>query len=639
MAIAAGLPTGVGICVLAQQHGVVPASTGWMSSLSLGSVGLGAVAHMVSGKMSAPPSLETPIAMEAEIDAAPVPGGTPTEMASPADAAAVEAMPTEGAIPSRSGEAAPVDAPATAVEMAMAGGGIVGSVRGMEERDPPRSAFALVDCPSVAHVGQPIEVVIGLSPQPTPGVVGGEMHRPPTSVGSYVLTIDVVADGFELSSNEKWRNDLVVTADDPYPTVSLHVAASPQEVDVQPRSIQAIYAIEGQTIGLAVRPVAVLKDQSVVTNVSTGQPVPLDISIPTDQNPPDMTIRILVPSEEKEGLLRVSVDTPYGDVTKPEASFIVDIGQDAASYAARLVKQVGTREGQPGLYEFLLGTGKDIAAQLPSEFWSMFADIAKKVGDRNPTILILSQEPYIPWELAVADPVIDPKMPPFLAAQASVGRWILAERGPKLPPPTRLRVEKCAVICGAYVGPDGQRLLEAEEEGKLLQEAYAAAEVNADMREVLDCLKGTPPAEVLHFAVHGCYDPGQVDSGLALTDGTVLASEQIRSRTLGSAPLVFLNACQVGSGDETLGDYSGIAAAFLHAGASGVIAPLWSIRDALAKDIALRFYEGVFGGVPPAEVFRRERGVFQDLHETASATYLAYQFYGHPALMVERASS
>ena len=70
---------------------------------------------------------------------------------------------------------------------------------------------------------------------------------------------------------------------------------------------------------------------------------------------------------------------------------------------------------------------------------------------------------------------------------------------------------------------------------------------------------------------------------------------------------MFLNACQVGMAGETLGQYGGMAQAFVEAGASAVIAPLWSVKDDVARDISLRFYQAVFSGTSPAEFLRAER--------------------------------
>ena len=61
--------------------------------------------------------------------------------------------------------------------------------------------------------------------------------------------------------------------------------------------------------------------------------------------------------------------------------------------------------------------------------------------------------------------------------------------------------------------------------------------------------------------------------GLIMVDGTVLNGNKVLARPLDGA-FVFLNACQVGAGNEILGGASGLAADFVHAGASGVVAPL-----------------------------------------------------------------
>jgi CHAT domain-containing protein len=95
---------------------------------------------------------------------------------------------------------------------------------------------------------------------------------------------------------------------------------------------------------------------------------------------------------------------------------------------------------------------------------------------------------------------------------------------------------------------------------------------------------------------------------------------------------VFLNACQVGSGAKVLGNYAGIAGAPVREG-SRVVAPLWSVDDAVAREVAVRFYRRVVEeGQPPAEVFRQERARFTDDADGVSSTYLAYQFFGNPAM-------
>jgi CHAT domain-containing protein len=118
-----------------------------------------------------------------------------------------------------------------------------------------------------------------------------------------------------------------------------------------------------------------------------------------------------------------------------------------------------------------------------------------------------------------------------------------------------------------------------------------------------------------------------------LTDGQTLDPFAVEGSDLGKAPFVFLNACQVGAGNKILGSYGGMAAAFLDAGAAGVVAPLWSVKDTIARDIAESFYRQTADGtVGPAAALREARKGFAAGPQAQSATYLAYQFFGHPAL-------
>jgi hypothetical protein len=280
---------------------------------------------------------------------------------------------------------------------------------------------------------------------------------------------------------------------------------------------------------------------------------------------------------------------------------------------------------------------------MPLAFWDVLAQAAGHASgeSRTATVFILSEEPYVPWELAIVESRIhnDPAVPPFLGAQAAVGRWVLAQRRPTLPPPVAVNVNSMAVISGEYKRQGWSRLIEAEAEAAAIAQAYGATAVNADSNYVLQCLGGVPPAEALHFAVHGIYDPESVENGIVLTDGLTLDPLQVKGSILGSTPFVFLNACQVGSANRVLGDYGGMAEAFLYAGAAGVVAPLWSIDDVVAREIALRFYEQAFAGTPPAEVLRRERAAFNVARGADSATCLAYIWYGHPSLKLTRGPS
>ena len=276
-----------------------------------------------------------------------------------------------------------------------------------------------------------------------------------------------------------------------------------------------------------------------------------------------------------------------------------------------------------------------MSENVPQQFFDLLAAVAPIAAkeQRAARVLLLSEEPYVPWELATVEPALDASAPPFLSAQADVGRWSFGQRRPSLPPPIEVDARRTSRSSAASIPTRPGASSTPRKKPQTLVQRWHATSVDAAAAAVLECLKGTPPADVLHFAVHGTYAPEGVLEGLILVDGERLDPMVVKGCPLARAPFVFLNACQVGSSNEVLGDYSGLAAAFLHAGAAAVVAPLWSIDDAAAKELALRFYARTFGdGVPPASVLRDERRAFAGPDGDGAATRLAYQYFGHPAL-------
>jgi hypothetical protein len=452
-----------------------------------------------------------------------------------------------------------------------------------------------------------------------------------------MLTVQVVADGFSLTEGA-WRRELPVTATEPYPTTTYHLRADPQHAEVWARPIQALFSIDGQTVGVAIRTIAVVARADLLGAApAVAKPTASVIAVVPRKDAPDLTARITYSDAVSDGRLLWTFETTH-DLPIPPEEVVTDVGSRPQAFASDLIAGVASHRNDPGLIEFLTGIGRSVADKVPEVFFTLLAAVAAKI-DRPPRVLLLAQEPYVPWELATIEPPLDADVPPFLAAQCDVGRWVFGSRRPTLPPPLAVDAHHVAVVCGVY--PDtAWRLVDAEEEANAIVTRWHAASVNAAAASVLECLKGTPPAGVLHFAVHGTYAPEGVLEGLILVDGERLDPMVVKGCALRGAPFVFLNACQVGSSNEVLGDYSGMAEAFLHAGAAAVVAPLWSIDDAAAKDLALRFYARVFGdGVPPATVLRDERRAYAGPGSDGAATRLAYQFFGHPALVLQNGAA
>lgn len=122
-------------------------------------------------------------------------------------------------------------------------------------------------------------------------------------------------------------------------------------------------------------------------------------------------------------------------------------------------------------------------------------------------------------------------------------------------------------------------------------------------------LKNADGSGYWHVAGHAAWDYRRpAASGLRLSAARLTTMEDIRSLRLSAPPrLVFLSACETAlldvSGD--LNRYSGLATAFLDAGAAGVIGSLWQVEDAATAFLAVRFYDAhIVGGLPPAAALR-----------------------------------
>jgi hypothetical protein len=502
--------------------------------------------------------------------------------------------------------------------------------------DPPRSAYARLEAPEVVPAGREFDLVVGLASAPEEDVAGEPLVRPASSVGDYDLVIQVVADGFTLRSDESWRNQVRVTVAEPYPALTVHLTASAQDAPVLSRAIKATYSTGGQTMGFAVRPIAIVRDPSLLHAAEPVAPEPAhDMAITTEIEAPDLTIQIHRGVRERAGRLLWTFQSPH-PVTLPEGEPDCDIGDEPERYLKRILEGVAQRENEEDLYAYLKGRGREIGDKVPVEVWELLAGVAAHAAPRPPTVLLLSEEPYVPWELAVLEDPIDPLAPPFLAAQTVMGRWVLAPRMPPPNPPDLAEIERLAVVWGRYDSATWKRLEGAEREAATLTNTYEATPVDATKPPVMACLHGTPAAELLHFSMHGQWEQSGLQDGLILTDGKVIDPAVVKGIDLDLHPFVFLNACQVGAGQSLLGDYAGMAEAFLRSGACAVVAPLWAIDDEIARGVAVRFYEEVFAGRSPADVLRRERREFVESKEPMSSTSLAYQFFGHPTMRLRR---
>lgn len=307
-----------------------------------------------------------------------------------------------------------------------------------------------------------------------------------------------------------------------------------------------------------------------------------------------------------------------------------EVGADLDAFPESVAQAIEQCRDTNSLYYDVRGVGTIIGAKVPRTLWSSLKK-ASKLG-RSPNLLLLSEEPFVPWELA-----LESKDSPFLAARARVGRWMLPKDGEDSPwPPAEIRIRRAALVSGRYSGADD--LPKAREEvraiGDHLREVGPSTQitnVEADDEIMLAYLSRQPEDNLLHFAVHGSFDPSSHQDSIIATGGEPLHALAVRSLDLPGRPVVFLNACEAGRGMKLLDLSAGMAESFLTAGASAVIAPLWTIDDDIAHDVSIALYRATLNGnegLPVAEFLRTQLERF--VRGTMSPTSVAYRFFGHP---------
>ncbi len=348
---------------------------------------------------------------------------------------------------------------------------------------------------------------------------------------------------------------------------------------------------------------------------------------------PDLTIEITDPDNTKQHL-HCRVWTPHLPREEVGEVFHWNLDrQTGALVQAYMSEFVKPRLNNEERLLSLKGAGRRLWDATPKRlrdiFWRL-VDLRKLV-----TILIVSEEPYIPWELMIPARAGVPRAP--LGAEFAVGRWLPSDF---VAPGQELVLSRSLVVAPNYPGHQPKPLKHAAAEATLvLQTVPGEAVTPATLTEIRRKLE-TGAATLFHFVCHGAESTSIGIQIIHLEEGQwtslqVLGMDDL-AKAFRSRPLVFLNACEIGRLSSALVGVGGFAKAFIDLGASAVIAPLWSVKDEIAHKVAEEFYEGLAGGarVRPAEIFRKVRSRAYDPADPEAAgedTYAAYCFYGDPS--------
>jgi hypothetical protein len=521
-------------------------------------------------------------------------------------------------------------------------------------------AYPDVQAPSGVGVGDTFTVKVGFSLTLSPSAL---VPGPPiaTLAGPKPEFI-VQISGFGFLFPKGVQQTLIVDRRQPDKDhVTFTVQADPTEGPA-PRILEISYEFAGAVVGRTWAEINVTADTPAHPAPALTGNATL-VGETSDGAAPHLSVDIL--SQPGGAELRWRFHCRYPDIPRPEGEVTTTLTEDSArSFAVQLMRQLPATPTGSTLVKTLRGAGRIIADKLPVEFWTILAQTwARARADREqPRMQLTVTEPWIPWELAWIDANRIEDGAVLLGDDATtgapigqlwqLGRWTTPIRHlfrgdvPASPPASTVDAREMAVIVGTYENTPGITALpQAKEEGTSLSTSYGALELSAQNADVTALMDGDlqhdgHPFEptVIHFAGHGQTDVNNPQfSGLVLADGRKLDALAISGFDLVSRqlPFVFLNACEAGVATETLDNLGGLVGAFLLGGARAFIAPLWKVDDNLARDLAVEFYRRTFeNGESVGEAMRQIRRQFSK--DSASATQLAYVFYGHPDLRLER---
>jgi CHAT domain len=471
----------------------------------------------------------------------------------------------------------------------------------------------------------------------------------PADVLEFPVTVHLAAtDHFEIKGSQS--QEIVIKRNESKSDsvkFSLEVVATPTAV--RAGTIVAAFEYNGRPCGKVTRSVAIKPKAAGVMAADTGaspvvadQPTASDVGsegprmeLYPNADQPDMTITIVNPSNDGRNF-DVIVTSPLLETYKKGVKGLWAL-KDVSSEIVRGYFEEFTKDNltDKKRLDSLNGAGEELFKSTPEHFRKAFWQI---IDDKLPlkSIFVVSQEPFIPWELMIPSRVNkdgEDDTREALGATYAIGRWTC---GDNVSPSQRLTVQQSQVIAPDYPGTTPKKLPKAQEEADFVRTKFNGKSISPAAYPVFDAAMQTSTATLLHFVCHGAAQT-PVAQQIYLEDGLVSSvqlggNKAFRTACRKNRPFIFLNACEVGRPQPALVGVGGFAQTFIERGATAVVAPLWSVKDNLAYEVAMKFYQTLYDHPDRsfADIVREIRAKAYDSTAGAEDTYAAYCFYGDP---------
>jgi len=364
--------------------------------------------------------------------------------------------------------------------------------------------------------------------------------------------------------------------------------------------------------------------------------------LPVDPPPPaDITLRVVKEQQDNTLLFTLQSDNPAIGYERRDVGAIT-LEREPRDLLADIFTQLDDLAGQvfdsdsafeAAAQEEIESIGQYLFEELfppklQQAYWRLKA--LREAGKIR-SLLIISDEPWIPWELIKPyryDAESDTEEhDDFLAAAFRMSRWLA---GPGLA--DRVNIQTVSTVMPELDLPYVQQ--EREFFDGLAQRGLR---VNPPLRTRDEVLRATRTGrfQLLHLAAHGIFNPQRVDASplILQNERELLPRELAGARVRGlrrERPIVFLNACDSGQLGFSLTGLGGWAERMVNdIRVSAFVGSLWEVDDELAAEFAQMFYNSLMDGQTLAEAFHAARQHIRN-QQPGNPTWLAYTLYADP---------
>ena len=495
----------------------------------------------------------------------------------------------------------------------------------------PLLRYPNLDCPDKVILDQRFSLTIELlldkpegQPEPLYGVLNVEdtaTHKLPE--------VEVVLShtGFDLEGSNTLNME--VNRDD---DSSVRFVLIPRKLGQQKIKVQ--FYQNGKPSGKAVRNILV-----------SEQPVSSEVSQPEQPSEIELRTTLTIPPQDLELYIDLANDSRTLSFSLHSVKQEIDYHR---TKLGQVILQGSPLEKMQSVYKEMTQLAQKIPATAEDRTWAehrleavgnelwdeLIPDPLKqeywKFKSRVKSVLMTSEEPWIPWEMLKPyrendDGVQENDL--FWCQRFAISRW-LSGAG---------TADELDIRTARSIAPSQVNLPSVKEEVDFMDQLSGLrASVTplasfSSRMQVLDSLKNED-LSVLHFACHGMFDSTSPnDSAIKLSDGDLRPSD-IRVRFGGrrQRPLIFINACHGGRAEFGFTGMGGWAERMVNARAGAFIGAMWEVSDKLALQFAKTFYIALLQeNKTIAESFRQAREEIRQL-APYNSTWLAYTLYADP---------